>query len=273
MSTRVWRRFSAGDRLAVAVLTAVAGGMAILPTAFGRPLMNGDNLEQNYPFRVLVGEIVRDGHVPLWNSFIWSGTPLLAGWNAGAAFPGTWLFAIIPDVWAWTINLLMVGLLGTIGTYVFLRRQPIGPTGAFIGSATFSFTGFMSGQSNHLGLVLGTSLLPFALIGVDEIARRLEDRPLGDVLAPALLVERVRSARGARGRTACDLERRDRRWHVPRWRGAGGLRREPGAYCSCLRPPARWLWRCRRCSGCRGFSFFGRPSAAGAVTRSSRSGH
>ena len=193
MSTGVWRRFSAGDRLAVAVLTTVAAGMAILPTAFGRPLMNGDNLEQNYPLRVLVGEIVRDGHAPLWNSFIWSGTPLLAGWNAGAAFPGTWLFAIIPDVWAWTINLLLVGLLGTIGVYVFLRRQAIGPTGAFIGSATFSFTGFMSGQSNHLGLVLGTSLLPFALIGVDEIARRLEDRPLGDVLAPALVV----SASGA----------------------------------------------------------------------------
>jgi hypothetical protein len=167
--------------------------MAILPTAFGRPIMNGDNLEQNYPLRVLVGQIVRDGHLPFWNSFIWSGTPLLAGWNAGAAFPGTWLFALLPDIWAWAVNLLMVGLLGTIGTYVFLRRQPIGPTGSFIGSATFAFSGFMNGQSAHLGLVLGTSLLPFVLIGVDEIARRLDDRPLADLLAPALLV----SASGA----------------------------------------------------------------------------
>ncbi len=193
MPTAVWGRLRRGDRIAVGILVVVVAGVSLLPTAFGRPLMNGDNLVQNYPLRVLAGQVVREGHLPLWNGWIFSGTPLLAGWNAGAAFPTTWLFAILPDIWAWAINLLVVGLLATLGTYVFLRRQPIGPTGAFIGSATFAFTGFMSGQSVHFGLVLGMSLLPILLIAVDEIARRLVDRPVGDLLAPALLL----SAAGA----------------------------------------------------------------------------
>jgi len=188
MPTGLWRRFRPGDRLSVGVLTAVATGTAILPTSFGRPIMNGDNLIQNYPLRVLVGQIVRDGHLPLWDAAIWSGTPLLAAWNAGAAFPGTWLFAILPGIWAWAINLMLMGLCATLGMYVFLRRQPVGPAGAFIGSATFAFTGFMSGQSAHFGLVLGTSLLPFLLIGIDEIARRLAVRPLRDLLGPVLLL-------------------------------------------------------------------------------------
>ena len=177
--------------------------------------MNGDNLDQNYPLRVLVGQIVRDGHLPLWDAFIWSGTPLLAGWNAGAAFPGTWLFAILPDIWAWAVNLLLVGLLGTIGTYVFLRRQPIGPTGAFIGSATFAFTGFMSGQSAHLRPRARHEPAP---VRADRSRR---DRPapratapLGDVLGAGPARERGRGARGARGRAAGDLERRDRRRHL-----------------------------------------------------------
>ncbi len=193
MPTAVWRRLRRGDRIAVSIFVLVVAGMAFVPTAFGRPLMSGDNLLQNYPLRVLAGQVVREGHLPLWNAWIFSGTPLLAGWNAGAAFPTTLLFAILPDIWAWAVNLLVVGLLATLGTYVFLRRQPIGPTGAFIGSATFAFTGFMSGQSVHFGLVLGMSLLPILLIALDEIARRLVDRPIGDLLGPALLL----SAAGA----------------------------------------------------------------------------
>src|SRR5271165_1014252 len=111
MATGLWHRARPGDRIAVGALTAVAAGMALIPTAFGRPIMNGDNFWQNYPLRVLVGQVVRSGHVPWWDAWIWSGTPLLAGWNAGAAFPGTWLFAIMPGIWAWAFNLLLVGLL------------------------------------------------------------------------------------------------------------------------------------------------------------------
>lgn len=171
----------------MAVLVAVPAALAFIPALIGRPMMNGDDTYQNYPLRVLVGQILRNGHLPWWDPLIWSGTPLLAGWNAGAASPTTWLFALLPDIWAWSLGQFVATVLGTLGMYVFLRRLELSPVAAFLGSATFVFTGFVGGQTAHYGLILGTNLLPFVLIAIDELWRR-RSRPLGDLLWPALLL-------------------------------------------------------------------------------------
>jgi hypothetical protein len=68
--------------------------------------MPGDDLTQNYPLRVLAGRQIASGQLPLFDPYIWSGSPLLADWNAGAAYPLTLLFAVLPSVAAWTLNLV-----------------------------------------------------------------------------------------------------------------------------------------------------------------------
>ena len=60
----------------------------------------------------LAGALLRAGHLPLWDPYLWSGTPLLAGWNAGALYPGTFLFAFLPAPVAWSVASL-AGFLGT----------------------------------------------------------------------------------------------------------------------------------------------------------------
>src|SRR5579862_7737784 len=130
------------DRLAIAIFVALPAAIN-LPFAFaGRPLMGGDNLVQNYPLRILSGELIAHGRLPLWNPDIWSGTQLLAGWNAGAMFPGTWLFSILPGVAAWEVNTIAVGAIAGIGLHLFLRRQGCSPLASFLGALTFSYAGF-----------------------------------------------------------------------------------------------------------------------------------
>ena len=147
--------------------------------------MGGDNLVQNYPLRVLSGELIIHGHLPLWNPDIWSGAPLLAGWNAGAMFPGTWLFAVLPGVAAWELNVIAVSVIAGIGLHVFLRRQGCSPVASFLGALTFSYTGFMSAQSVHLGLVMGMAFAPWILVALDEMERAADGRAL---LRPAALL-------------------------------------------------------------------------------------
>ena len=43
----------------------------------------------------------RHGQLPFWNPYIFSGTPLMADFNAGAFHPLTGLFVILPDRAAW----------------------------------------------------------------------------------------------------------------------------------------------------------------------------
>jgi hypothetical protein len=59
-----------------------------LPALLGHPAIDGDNLIQNFPLRVLSGQQIASGHLPLFNPLANSGTPLLGGLNAGALYPG-----------------------------------------------------------------------------------------------------------------------------------------------------------------------------------------
>lgn len=173
--TAPWRALCVGDRAALALLILLPVVIQIPFALAGHPLIQGDNLTQNFPLRSLTGEELAAGHLPSWNSLIWSGTPLLAGWNAGSMFPGTWLFAVLPHLVAWCLNALVAPIAAATGTFVFLRARQLGPLAAAIGGFAFAWTGFMSGQSVHIGLVQGASFLPWSLVAMEALARRRDE--------------------------------------------------------------------------------------------------
>lgn len=136
----------------------------------GRIWANGDNLIQSYPLRVLTGVDIRHGHLPLWDPFIWSGTPLLAGFNAGAAYPPTLLFAVLPPHVAWVINQALPFSVAAAGIYVLLRTRERSELASVLAAASFSLGGFMIAQNVHLDLLEGASWLPWAFVAIDRIA-------------------------------------------------------------------------------------------------------
>jgi hypothetical protein len=140
-----------------------------LPTVAGRAFVDGDNFLQNFPLRALVGRDLVHGALPLWNPFLYGGTPLLGGFNAGAAYPTTWLMAVFPLSAAWAINLAAAYDVALAGTYLFLRRQSLGSTAATFGAATFAFAGYMSAQIVHIDLVQGAAWLPWTLLAVHDL--------------------------------------------------------------------------------------------------------
>ncbi|MGH9100246.1 MAG: hypothetical protein ACRDV8_08465, partial [Acidimicrobiales bacterium] len=143
-----------------------------LPAILGHPVVPGDDSTQSLPLRELVGLDLRSGHLPIFDPYIWSGAPLLAGWNAGAAYPLTWLFAVLPGAASWTVNLVAGGVTAGLGSYAFLRASRLGVLASWAGATTYAFGGAMAAQVPHAGLVIGMSWVPVALLAV----LRLTDR-------------------------------------------------------------------------------------------------
>jgi hypothetical protein len=168
-----------GDVVAVVLLIALPAVIFGVPALLGHPVLLGDDLTQNYPLRLLTGDQIRDGHLPLFNPYIWSGAPLLAGWNAAAAYPLTWLFAILPGTAAWTINMIVTWAVAGLGMFWFLRALRLAGLASFIGALSFAFAGAMSAQVSHFGLVAGMSWVPLQLLGVLRLS---QDRPLASRL-------------------------------------------------------------------------------------------
>jgi len=155
-----------GDVVAVAVLVALPALVFGVPALLGHPVYPGDDLTQNFPLRVLAGQQIRNGQLPLYDPYIWSGAPLLAGWNAGAAYPLTFLFAIVPATAAWTLNMIVTWAVAGLGLFFFLRALRLGSLPSVLGALSFAFAGAMSAQVGHFGLVAGMSWVPVELLAV-----------------------------------------------------------------------------------------------------------
>jgi hypothetical protein len=164
----------------VVVFTAIATAIFGLPAAFGSTWLVGDNMIQNFPLRVLVGIDIRHGHLPLWDPYLWSGSPLLAGFNAGAAYPTTALFAVLPGALAWVLNQVAVEVVAAAGMVALLRCLGRSWLASGLAAGAFAFGGFMTAQSVHLDLVQAAAWLPWAFVALDRLAHR----PPGRSAAP-----------------------------------------------------------------------------------------
>jgi hypothetical protein len=176
------------DLWPLAVLVVLPFVAFVVPAFLGHQVVYGDNFAQNYPLRAFVGSQIRHGHLPLYDPYIWSGAPLLGGWNAGAAYPLTFLFVIMPATAAWALNLMATFSVAGITSYCFLRASRLSPVPSLLGGLTFSFAGAMTPQLVHFGLVAGTSWIPLVLLALLRLSEPPEQRAGG---APTLRVLRL----------------------------------------------------------------------------------
>ena len=154
------------------VLIAVPFFGFVLPDLIsGRLIITGDNLQQNYPLHVLVGDMLRHGQLPFWNQYIFSGTPLMADFNAGAFYPLMGLFVALPDRAAWiATEVILFSGIG-ISMYVFLRALKLSTMACVVAAATFAFAGPVLSQVNHVDMTEGFLAIPWMLLSVHHIVR------------------------------------------------------------------------------------------------------
>ena len=181
-----WRPLARSDRWALLWFVIIPGVLFIVPALFGHPAIDADNLIQNFPLRVLAGQQIASGHLPLLDPLTNSGTPLLGGMNAGALYPLTVIFAFIPPIVAWLINMIVVYVTGALGVFALLRWHGVRTVPAFVAGLSYAYSGAMIGQMVHLGVIQGYSFIPWATLVMLALSRRLTRvRPEASVLEMA----------------------------------------------------------------------------------------
>ncbi len=159
------------DLFGIVVLVVIPLLLFGIPAVTGHLQLTGDNLAQNFPLRVLVGRQLRGGHLPVLNPYIWGGAPLLGGWNAGALYPTTALFAVLPATGAWALNVMGVYWVAGLGLYALLRTLGLRPVPSLLGAGTFAYGGAMQVHLVHFGLVAGMSWIPVILLAELQLTR------------------------------------------------------------------------------------------------------
>lgn len=136
-------------------------------------LARGDMFLYFYPYWSYAAEAVRQGHIPLWNPYLFMGAPFLANSQAGVLYPLNLALAWLPTLRAINLTLILhLGLAGT-GAYILARRSlGLEPLAAWLGAATFSLGGYLGAQVEHVNQLQALAWMPLLLAFFDLALER-----------------------------------------------------------------------------------------------------
>jgi hypothetical protein len=161
-------------RIATAATLILLPLLYFFPAVIGKiTLVPGDGLSQNLGVRILIGQMLRDGNLPLWNPYIFAGTPLLASIYPGALYLPNWLFALFPATTAMNIVVITTYHLTIIGIYLYGRRIGMTRIGALIAGVAFTFGGFMMAHMGHTSRIAAAAWMPWILLAIENLYCRL----------------------------------------------------------------------------------------------------
>jgi hypothetical protein len=123
-----------------------------------------DAVDVHYSAQKYFADTVREGHLPQWTPYVFSGFPFLADPQTGAWYPLHWpffLMGITPKAIEW--ELALHAFLALCGTYLLARRLGGDHMVALLAAVFYAGSGFFAGHSSHVGMFETAALLPWLL--------------------------------------------------------------------------------------------------------------
>lgn len=135
-----------------------------------------DTYRQLYPWKTLAVNQLRQGKLPLWNPYNFSGAPLLANFQSAVLYPLGVIYLFLNQIAAWTVLIILQPLLAGIFTYFYARKIGAKPYGAILSALSYGFSGFMAVwlEYNTVGHVI--LWLPLLLLAIESL--RQNPRPV-----------------------------------------------------------------------------------------------
>jgi O-antigen/teichoic acid export membrane protein len=129
-----------------------------------------DLVLENFAWKNFITSSLREGELPLWNPYIFAGTPFLATGQHSAYYPFSSLFLFLPIVKAYGWFTLIQLWLAGVFTYVFARVLGMRRSSSAISGLIFQGSGFLLVSSAVFPMILGAAIwLPLLLACTEKI--------------------------------------------------------------------------------------------------------
>ncbi len=125
-----------------------------------------DVITQIFPWKKLTIDTWKSGEVPLWNPYLFSGTPHAGNYQSAVFSPINILFFVFPFIDAWSLHVLLQPLCAGFCMFLFLRAIKVSTISSLLGTVSFMFFGFMTVWMAYGTLGWAIVVFPLALFGV-----------------------------------------------------------------------------------------------------------
>lgn len=156
----------------------------LVVAALGSPLFSNENIlsardadltQQFLHARGFGFGELKQGHLPLWNPYIYGGLPFLGDFQSALLYPPNLIFLILPLGlalnWSFGLHLFILAL----GMYLWAVLKGLRPVAAFVAGVAGMFSGtvLLHIFAGHLSNVCSVAWVPFLFAGIDMwLARR-----------------------------------------------------------------------------------------------------
>jgi hypothetical protein len=140
-----------------------------VPLLMPSKMMYGsDWLLSGYTYQASLTEYMKSHwRFPMWDSYNFSGHPLMTAGGGGAlVYPPNVLYFIFPVHYAWTLLFVLHIFLAGLGIFLLLREYGISKFASFLGAVIFMFSGQLitTTHAGHLGRMIGAVFLPYSFL-------------------------------------------------------------------------------------------------------------
>ena len=159
-----------GNKLKNIIVPLIFIGIAII-LLFGNTLFpkvntviyGSDLNDQFYFWKSYYVENIKNGVIPFWNSYSFSGTPFLAHPSVAAFYPGNIIFFLFPLSTAFSLFLFLHIVIAGYGMYWCLKRWINDEISSLVGGLVFSLSGFFAVRiyAGHIDIISTAVWIPW----------------------------------------------------------------------------------------------------------------
>lgn len=138
----------------------------------GIPFKNSlitDPVRQQYPWKKLAIDQLKNKELPIWNPYSFSGNPLLSNFQSAVFYPFNFLFFIFNFNFSWSVFILLQPLLASIFMYLYLDNLKLDKRASFLGAIVFAFSGFSMSWLEWGNVVHTILWTPLILLSIDKL--------------------------------------------------------------------------------------------------------
>lgn len=165
----------------------------------GEVLYWGTPLLQFTPWREYALELLGRGILPLWNSMLGMGAPLLANHQSALLYPPNWILAVTGVGWGQGLLVLLHLVFAGIGMVLLLRRTGLSSLAQAVGGIAFASGSYLVARAGFLSLNAAASWLPWLVLSADHLAASAAGGGWRRSLGPLLAVSAVIAASALAG--------------------------------------------------------------------------
>jgi uncharacterized membrane protein YfhO len=156
-------------------VSIIIGPLALFGPALlqNKALFWGAPILQFTPWHSYAVQVVRAGHLPLWNPLVGMGAPLLANYQSALLYPPNLLLLLTNVAWGQTLLVMLHLIWAGAGMVRLCRALGISALGQAIAAVSFSLSGYLVARAGFMSITATAAWLPWIIFGVERLSQAL----------------------------------------------------------------------------------------------------